>query len=440
VKIPISSILPWLIPPLFILLSAALTIPWTFWVIYEAYNRDVLENARMLAKRVEIRILSSPEARTSPKQASDALNAELASDDTVQLAIFFDLTNPGVVRTGSMWRTGHEPPPWTLTRFNAVVDQLKAFGIVRNQDANTYYITVAWKGPERILGFTYLELSRAALAGEFKEKEGPLIKRVVALTAAAMLLFSGLATTAFWTWMRAARARQRAELQQQGIMAERGLTAAVLAHEIRNPLAALRFQLHTLRNNTADPARITGTADMIDGELLRIGQLVSDYLEHEKARSMRVQNVDLADAAHKLRGLLDPMTRHGDTHVEVAAPPEPVIVTCDPHALRQILMNLAINAQQAIKLRPGPGRIVLRIGQAEGFGAIDVSDNGPGIPPEIRDRLFKPFQTTKQEGHGIGLALVKRFVDNFGGSVTVDSEPGKGTVFHLRLPLAEVSG
>ena len=72
----------------------------------------------------------------------------------------------------------------------------------------------------------------------------------------------------------------------------------------------------------------------------------------------------------------------------------------------------------------------------EPFGTIDVSDTGPGIPAEIRDRLFKPFQTTRAEGHGIGLALVKRFVDNFGGSVSVDSEAGRGTTFHLRLPLA----
>ena len=62
-----------------------------------------------------------------------------------------------------------------------------------------------------------------------------------------------------------------------------------------------------------------------------------------------------------------------------------------------------------------------------------------GIPAEIRDQLFKPFATSKSEGHGIGLALVKRFVDNFGGNVTVDSEAGKGTTFHLRLPLADPS-
>ena len=83
------------------------------------------------------------------------------------------------------------------------------------------------------------------------------------------------------------------------------------------------------------------------------------------------------------------------------------------------------------------GTITINIGQSEGFGTISVADTGPGIPPEMRERLFKPFATSKKEGSGIGLALVKRFVDNFGGSVTVESEPGHGATFHLKLPLAK---
>jgi signal transduction histidine kinase len=259
------------------------------------------------------------------------------------------------------------------------------------------------------------------------------------MSAGAVLVLSALAIVAFWIWQRSSKVRRRAELEQLGLRAERGLTAAVLAHEIRNPLAALRFQLHSLRNNAADGARVASTADTIDGELLRIQQLVTDYLEHERARSMRVQPVELADAARKLQVLLQELFRQGDTQLSVVAPPEAVTVTCDPHALRQILMNLVLNAHEAIKSRGSrrtAGSIVLRIGSADGFGTIDVADNGPGIPPEMRERLFKPFQTTKREGHGIGLALVKRFVDNYGGSVNVDSELNHGTTFHLRLPLA----
>jgi two-component system sensor histidine kinase HydH len=104
--------------------------------------------------------------------------------------------------------------------------------------------------------------------------------------------------------------------------------------------------------------------------------------------------------------------------------------------LRQVLMNLVLNAQQAMG---DGGSITIRVGEdvANGMGMIEVADTGPGIPEAMREKLFKPFQTSKAEGHGIGLALVKRFVDNFGGSVEVESAAGQGTTFRLRLPLAD---
>ncbi len=230
-----------------------------------------------------------------------------------------------------------------------------------------------------------------------------------------------------------AACRTAPELAQQGLVAQRGLTAAVLAHEIRNPLAALRFQLHSLRRNAVDPARVGATCDTIDSELSRIQQLVQDYLTHERADTMRVAPVNLFEAVRTLQAIMNEMLRTTDTQLTIQSSQTNVMVTCDPHALRQVLMNLVLNAQQAMGR---DGRITIRIGQADGFGTIDVTDTGPGIPDEMRDRLFKPFQTTKQGGTGIGLALVKRFVDNFGGSITVDSHAGVGTTFHLRLPLA----
>ncbi|MFI5378696.1 MAG: sensor histidine kinase, partial [Tepidisphaerales bacterium] len=211
------------------------------------------------------------------------------------------------------------------------------------------------------------------------------------------------------------------------------LTAAVLAHEIRNPLQALRFQLHSLRRNAGDPARVGTTADTIDSELERIQRLVQDYLAHEKAQAFHVQSVSLVEALQGLQTIMGALLKSNQTELAVPAGPD-VVVWCDPHALRQILMNLALNAQQA--MGPG-GKITIGIRQDAGFGVISVADTGPGIPPEMIERLFKPFQTSKKEGSGIGLALVKRFADNFGGNASVESEVGKGSVFHVKLPLAE---
>ena len=257
---------------------------------------------------------------------------------------------------------------------------------------------------------------------------------MIGVSAAAIFLLSVVAIYAHGNRLKVGHVRERAELARQGLVAERGLTAAVLAHEIRNPLAALRFQIYSLRKNSTDLARVSETADTIDSELSRIQQLVTDYLEHEKGRSMRVQRVDLEESARSLQTLMAELFKQSRTELAVIPPPQPVEVICDPHALRQVLMNLVLNAQQAMG---DDGKVTLRIARDESFGTIDVTDTGPGIPPEIRDQLFKPFATSKSNGNGIGLALVKRFVDNFAGNIRVDSEPGKGTTFHIRLPLPD---
>jgi signal transduction histidine kinase len=431
-RLPNDTLRGWLVPAALVATATLLTVPWSYWVIKAAYDRDVIENARALARRVELRVLTQQNYSTAPQQASEALAQELIVDPTVQTAAFFDLRYPS------------QPVGWTRlpgtherTFPKDEVRRRTVSGITVEQAGDTYSVSIPWVQDNRPLGFTYLEFSKAALAEEFWHKEGSLVTRVIGLTAAAILVLSLVGIYAYGTRMKMGYVKERAELARQGLLAERGLTAAVLAHEIRNPLAALRFQLHSLRKNSADTTRVSGTADMIDAELSRIQQLVSDYLEHEKARSMRVQRVDLEQAARGLQALMTELFKDKRTELLVVPPPAPTWVTCDPHALRQVLMNLVLNAQQA--MGPG-GRVTLRLGRddAAGFGTLDVADNGPGIPAEIRDRLFKPFATTKREGHGIGLALVKRFVDNFGGSVSVESEAGKGTTFHLRLPLAEV--
>ena len=198
---------------------------------------------------------------------------------------------------------------------------------------------------------------------------------------------------------------------------------------------ALRFQVHSLLRNADDPQRVRGACETIDAELSRIQELVKNYLDHEKAEALRAGRVDLAEAVRSLRGLMGELLHSKGTLLRIETPAAPVVAVCDPHALRQVLINLVLNAQQAMK---GRGTITISVARAEeGFARLSVADTGPGIPEEMRDRLFKPFQTTKKDGSGIGLALVKRFVDNFGGGVSVESPPGGGAVFHLRLPLAE---
>ncbi len=426
-----------LTPLVLVLLATALTTPGTYWIINTAYERHVLANAEMLARRVELRVELASELMSSQDQATETLRTEVETDPSVNKALFYDLRQPVAHRFG--WTRGPDRalPQWSVEQLR----QRSSGRVTRQEDDGTVKYIVPWKRNGAPLGFTYLEFSRSSLQRAFWDQQGELLWRVIALTGSAICFLAALGIVAYRALQNAGAIQQRAELARMGLLAERGLTAAVLAHEIRNPLAALRFQVHSLRKNAADTSRVSQTADTIDAVLLRIQLLVTEYLEYERGRAMPVQRVDLGDAVRRLQSLMNELFRHAKTELTVALPPEPVVVQCEEHALRQVLMNLLLNAQQALERDlPTPrAAITLRMGSDDTFGTIDVGDNGPGIPDEIRQHLFKPFQTTRADGHGIGLALVKRFVDNFGGSISVDSAPGKGTTFHIRLPLAQAT-
>ena len=416
----------WLAPLVFVCIAALLTGPWAYWVLRAAHERDIAEKQDRLADRVKFQIASTswdwPLARTfnHPQQLLKPLETELLGDDTVQAVVFLDdARNIG----GYVRRNDAIPIP----RSKAEAERML------HADSNSFRRMFPWEHKGQLRGIIYLDLSRSQLQRHFWKIEGPLLWRVILQSAVAFVVVSLVGIFAFRLWGSATRQRELAELEQRGLLAERGLTAAVLAHEIRNPLAALRFQLHSLRRRADDPQRVAATSDTIDSELSRIQALVQDYLAHERAQSLRVEPVDVTSAVRALQELMGELLRENGTRLSLVERAPGVTVMCDPHALRQVLMNLVINAQQAM----GRGGVItITTDQSEGFGTIAVSDTGPGIPEEMKDRLFKPFATSKKEGSGIGLALVKRFVDNFGGSVAVASEPGRGATFTLRLPLA----
>ncbi|HEX2973174.1 MAG TPA: HAMP domain-containing sensor histidine kinase [Tepidisphaeraceae bacterium] len=406
-----------------IALAALLTVPWSFWVIAATYDRDENVKSAALAERVRFQ-LSSTWWWNSPQQVLNLMRGELLGDSSVQAVTFLYVRPNEPSKTdafGYVRRSDSIPIPKSMEDINRLI----------GADPGSYRKYYTWTVRDNLSGVIYLDLSRAELRKYFKVAYWPVLRNVIALTATGIVVICSVGLFVYQRWGREMQQRQRAELEQQGALAERGLAAAVLAHEIRNPLAALRFQLHSLRRNAADPNRVGSAADTIDAELLRIQQLVQDYLVHEKAQAVRMEAVDLLDAAHNLQTLMSELLKASGTRMVIESPAQGVVVACDPHGLRQVLMNLVLNAQQAMG---HGGTITMRIGREEGFGSVAVADTGPGIPEEMRDRLFKPFSTSKKGGSGIGLALVKRFADNYGGTVSVESQAGVGATFHLRLP------
>jgi len=404
------------VPAILVIASALLTVPWATWVIRAAYEHEVSDRAKLLMERVESQMSA---AWAGPQQALDSIDRELASDSTIEAVCVLDEGRAVSYRA----RSKSVPIPQSFEEVSRML----------NADPGSYRKRmILHRGP--FTRMIYVSLSRSELNRHFWKEYWPLLQHVIAATLSGFVIFSSAGILLYRFWGRASRQKERAQLEQQGMLAERVLTAAVLAHEIRNPLAALRFQLHSLRRNAADAARVGSTADTIDAELMRIQQLVHNYLAHERAQSPQIDKIDLNQAARGLHTLMDELLRESGTRLAMQEHAGRVVAACDPHGLRQVLMNLIINAQQAMG---HGGTITVSVGREEAFGTIAVSDTGPGIPPEMLDRLFKPFATSKQDGSGIGLALVKRFVDNFGGTISVESEPGRGASFKLKLPLAE---
>jgi two-component system sensor histidine kinase PilS (NtrC family) len=218
-------------------------------------------------------------------------------------------------------------------------------------------------------------------------------------------------------------------------LADLGRVAAGLAHELRNPLAAMMGAVELLAQASAHAPEDERLLGIVQREGARLATLVTDFLEYARPRPPRPVACDLATiAAETLDAFAnDPAAQR----VQLRRALERAPVRCDPDQIRQVLWNLLVNAAHAVSsgLNGAPGSVFVACGPSAGGGArLEVSDDGPGIAAADRARLFTPFFTTRQGGTGLGLATVHAIVDAHGGEVSVDSQPGHGARFAVELP------
>jgi signal transduction histidine kinase len=230
----------------------------------------------------------------------------------------------------------------------------------------------------------------------------------------------------------------RASLERQEKLASLGVLAAGVAHEIRNPLTAIRARLFTLKKALgSERATVAADAELIERELGRLERLVRDVLLFARPAEPRKEAVSalglLSEVRDLMRGQLEP------SGIElVAQPVRDVTVQGDPHQLKQVLLNLVRNAAESIGEH---GKITLSVDtKPAAFGRhsaalIEVRDTGKGIPAEVQKRLFDPFYTTKPAGTGLGLSIAVRIVEQHGGTLRYQTEVGRGTTFGVLLPL-----
>lgn len=232
-------------------------------------------------------------------------------------------------------------------------------------------------------------------------------------------------------------ARKAAEdtITHQASLARVGQMAAVLAHEVRNPLAGIRGAMQVLMSRRPEGDAERGVMQEILTRTESLNDLLTDLLLFARPRPPRLAAVELAPVIRDVVATVaqDP----AGSGVAFEAVGEPLSVHADADLTRATLLNLVLNAAQALQ---GAGTItVATTARPGGMVEVQVRDTGPGIPPEIREQVFEPFFTTKTRGGGLGLPIAQRTAELHGGSLSVACPPEGGTVFTLVLPRDEKS-
>lgn len=213
---------------------------------------------------------------------------------------------------------------------------------------------------------------------------------------------------------------------------------ARLAHEIRNPLSSLDIHLQLLDEDlsTLVPAtreQLNPRLEIIRGELHRLERIVDNFLRLAGPSALDLEKVEIARTVNHVCGLLRPEAAAREIELVAEVESELPTMTADPVRLTQALMNLVINAMQAVEKK---GRIEVSVRRAEGAILVQVRDDGPGIPPEKLGSIFDPYFTTKAEGSGLGLWIAQQIATAHGGSLQAQNGPNRGAVFAMLLPLA----
>lgn len=226
----------------------------------------------------------------------------------------------------------------------------------------------------------------------------------------------------------------RQELQKQDRMAVVGELSAGLAHEIRNPVAAIRGAMDEIQGNTENRAMVAKLAAIAVRESDHLNEIVSGFLDFARDPSKRREVVDLRDAVgDTIETLQRKYEAIPSLRITSFIPKTPCPVFADPTQLRQVFVNLGQNAVEAMH---EDGLVHVAIDQGPRYFEVRIDDTGPGIDPDKVARIFEPFYTEKEHGVGMGLAICMRLVTAHDGTIQVASRPRGGTSMTVRLPAA----
>jgi signal transduction histidine kinase len=207
-----------------------------------------------------------------------------------------------------------------------------------------------------------------------------------------------------------------------------------VAHEVKNPLNAILLHVEVARSKLSKgDTDVAEQMEIISREILRLDRVVRTFLDFTRPVELQLDNVPMQDLVREIVELAQPQTAAANIQVSVRQEAEGVEVRVDRDLLKQAVLNVVVNAMQAM---PEGGELSFEASATKDTAELRISDTGTGIPAEVRDKIFRLYFSTKKEGSGIGLAMTFRIVQIHDGTIDFTSEPGKGTTFVIRLPIA----
>jgi signal transduction histidine kinase len=223
-------------------------------------------------------------------------------------------------------------------------------------------------------------------------------------------------------------------------LAALGEMAAAIAHEVKNPLAGIEVMAGLLRRKIPDAPEAQAVLTDIINEAKMANAIVQEVLDFVRPIRLQVEHTAVATAVQGAIHLAETKAPRGGVAVDVNLPVGLPQIQADEHQLTQVFTNLLINAYEAMH---GSGRVMIRAttlrledgGDGREAVRVEIKDDGPGMPPDVADRIFSPFFTTKAQGSGLGLAIVRKIVDAHDGKIDLETAPGAGTTIRVTLPV-----
>jgi len=218
--------------------------------------------------------------------------------------------------------------------------------------------------------------------------------------------------------------------------AELAELAGGFVHDLKNHLSTLRLNLQLLAEDFQDPQtqrerRALDRILRLQNECQRLVDVSNDFLRFARVKDLALTPANLAEVVEELTDFFGPMARAANIEIKSYLPADLPLVALDRDMFKQALLNLFLNAQQAM---PSGGQITLLARTEPGGVLLELIDTGRGMPPEVLAQAFRPFYSTRSGGSGLGLPTTRKIIEAHGGTIDVQSEVGRGTKFTIRLP------